>query len=47
MTIFSENYDFTVSLLQLQNDTGRSYLNDDDEERTDDLACVIRQNHGL
>lgn len=47
MTIFSENYDFTISLLQLQSDAGRSYLNDDDEEQTDDLASVIRRNHGL
>lgn len=47
MTIFSENYDFTVSLLQLQNDTGRSYLDDDNEERSEDLASVIRRNHGI
>lgn len=47
ITIFSENYDFAVSLLQLQNDIGRSYVNDDDEEQTEDLAIVIRRNHVL
>lgn len=47
MTIFSENYDFTVSLLQLQNDSGRSDLNDEEEDQTEDLACLIRRNHSF
>lgn len=47
MTIFSENYDFTISLLQLQSGSGSSFLNDDDEAQTEDLAQVIRRNHGL
>lgn len=46
MTIFSENYDFTISLLQLQNDAGRQY-SDDDEEEDRDLVDWIRRNHGL
>lgn len=46
MTIFSENYDFTISLLQLQNDGGRQY-SDDDKEEEDDLVDRIRRNHGL
>ena len=47
MTIFSENYDFTISLIQLQNDGGHSYSNNTDEEQTEDLASVIQRNHGL
>lgn len=47
MTIFSENYDFTISLLQLHDGSGRSFPNEDDEEQTEDLASVIRRNHGL
>ncbi len=46
MTIFSENYDFTISLLQLQNDGGRQF-SDDDEEVERDLVEQIRSNHGL
>ena len=47
MTIFSENYDFTVSLLQLSGDTKHVYLNGDDENESEDLGSVIRRNHGL
>lgn len=47
ITIFSENYDFTISLLQLQNDAGRSCHLDDGEGETEDLASAIRRNHGL
>ena len=46
MAIFSENYDFTISLLQLQNDAGRQY-SDDGEEEDRDLVDWIRRNHGL
>lgn len=46
MTIFSENYDFAISLLQLQNDGGHQY-SDDDEEEERDLVDRIRRNHGL
>lgn len=46
MTIFSENYDFTVSLLQLENESRRRY-SDDDEEEVQDLGALIRRNHGL
>ena len=48
MTIFSENYDFTISLLQLQDDGGRQYSDgDNEEEEDDDLVDRIRRNHGL
>lgn len=48
MTIFSENYDFTISLLQLQDDGGRQYSDGDNEEEEDgDLVDRIRRNHGL
>jgi len=46
MTIFSENYDFTISLLQLQNDGGRQFSGDDEEVERD-LVEQIRSNHGL
>jgi len=46
MTIFSENYDFTISLLQLQNDSPRQY-SDDDEDKNYDLLDSIRHIHGL
>jgi hypothetical protein len=48
MTIFSENYDFTISLLQLQDDGRRQYSDGDNEEEEDgDLVDRIRRNHGL
>lgn len=48
MTIFSENYDFTISLLQLQDDGGRQYSDGENEdEEDDDLVDRIRRNHGL
>ncbi len=48
MTIFSENYDFTISLLQLQDDGGRRYSDgDNEEEEGGDLVDRIRRNHGL
>jgi hypothetical protein len=47
MAIFSENYDFTVSLLQLQNASGRFFPREDDDDQTEDMASVIRRNHGL
>lgn len=46
MTIFSENYDFTISLLQMENGGGRNY-SIEEEEREPDLATLIRENHGL
>lgn len=46
MTIFSENYDFTISLLQLQTDGGRQYSEEDEKEERD-LVDQIRHNHGL
>jgi hypothetical protein len=49
MTIFSESYDFTISLLQLENQ-GRSLIHSEGQqgERDDaDLAERIRRNHGL
>ncbi len=47
MTVFADNYDFSVSLLQLPSDSGRLHFGSDDEEPTEDLADVIRSNHGL
>ena len=47
MTIFSENYDFTVSLLQLSSDIKNAHLDGDDENESEDLGSVIRRNHGL
>lgn len=46
MAIFSENYDFTISLLQLANDDGRQYSNDG-EDQEQDLVDRMRGNHGL
>lgn len=46
MAIFSENYDFTISLLQLPNDGGPSYPSEDGEP-PHDLAGVIGRNYGL
>jgi hypothetical protein len=45
MTIFSENYDFAVSLLQLPNEY--TYALGDDEDQSEDLSSIIRRNHGL
>lgn len=48
MTIFSENYDFTISLLQLQDDGGLQYSDGENEDEEDeDLVDRIRRNHGL
>jgi hypothetical protein len=47
MTIFSENYDFTVSLLQLRSDHGHALLQEEAEVVTEDLGSMIRRNHGL
>lgn len=47
MTVFSENYDFTISLLQLENDSRRFFPNEDYDEPLEDLASVVRRNHGL
>jgi hypothetical protein len=46
MTIFSENYDFTISLLQMENGGGRNY-SIEEEEREPDLATLIRENRGV
>lgn len=46
MAIFSENYDFTISLLQLADNNGHGY-SDDGETEGDDLLDRIRRNHGL
>jgi hypothetical protein len=47
MTVFSEYYDFTISLLQLQGDGGHQYSDGDNEEEDGDLVDRIRRNHGL
>ena len=47
MTIFSENYDFTISLLRLNSEPRHLYLNEDDDNQSEDLSSVIRRNHGL
>jgi hypothetical protein len=47
MTVFADNYDFTISLLQLPQDSGRSIFDSDDEEPDENLVDVIRRNHGL
>jgi hypothetical protein len=47
MTIFSENYDFTISLLQLQHKSGSAIDFDDREGEDEDLGQLIRRNHGL
>jgi uncharacterized protein DUF955 len=47
MTIFSENYDFTMSLLQLNSEPRHLYQNDDDDNQSEDLSSVVRRNHGL
>lgn len=46
MTVFSEQYDFTISVLQLQNDDRRART-EEDEDEDEDLVDRIRRNHGL
>lgn len=46
MTVFSDQYDFTISLLQLANDDGRT-RQDEDEDEGEDLVDRIRRKHGL
>lgn len=48
MTVFSEQYDFTISVLQLPNDDRRARSDEDENEDDDeDLVDRIRRNHGL
>jgi hypothetical protein len=48
MTIFSESYDFTISLLQLAGDgRRRNAFHDQDEDDAEDVSSVIRRKHGL
>jgi hypothetical protein len=50
MTVLSEQYEFTISLLLLSNDPGTSRFSrnrDEDEEAQDDLLDRIKKNHGL
>jgi hypothetical protein len=46
MTIFSEHYDFTITLLQLGRQTGQ-FQKDDSVDDPEDLGRLIRRNHGL
>lgn len=46
MTIFSDQYDFTISLLQLSSIAEFSAMGDEEED-VGDLADRIRKNHGL
>jgi hypothetical protein len=47
MAIFSESYDFTISLLQLDHKTLPIVDFDDREKDEEDLGQLIRRNHGL
>lgn len=48
MAVFSEQYDFAISVLQLPNDDGRPRSEkDEDEDDDEDLVDRIRRNHGL
>lgn len=48
MCVFSDYYDFTISLLQLANQDDRTWPNsDDDDEEDEDLVDRIRRKHGL
>lgn len=48
MTVFSEQYDFAISLLQLPSDGGVSRLRTgEDEVEDEDLLDRIKRNHGL
>lgn len=46
MAVFSDQYDFTISLVQLANDDGRTQQ-DEDEDEGEDLVDRIRRMHGL
>lgn len=49
LAVFSEQYDFAISLLQLSNHRGRSSFGSEDENDSDrdDLLDRIKRNHGL
>ncbi|MEK6209932.1 MAG: ImmA/IrrE family metallo-endopeptidase [Pseudomonadota bacterium] len=50
MAVFSEQYEFTISLLLLPKDAATSRFNqnrEEDEEEQDDLLDRIKKNHGL
>ena len=50
IAVFSEQYDFAISLLQLPNDGGYSRFNrnnDEGEDDQEDLLDRIKKNHGL
>lgn len=48
MSIVSENYDFTLSLIQLPPGSGnRSFVDSDDEEETETLGDQIRRIHAV
>ncbi len=47
MRIVSENYDFTLSLIQLSPTSGPRNFVDEEVQETEALGDQIRRNHGI